>query len=91
MRAADIVTIKGRSHLRLSEHPVLLPPAVAGLIRRQAAEAGSRLPAPDGQYWLFPGRTAVRPLTAEALTRQLNRHGIRLRAGRTAALVDLAG
>ena len=32
-----------------------------------------------------------RPLTAQALTRQLNQHGIHLRAARTAALVDLAG
>ncbi len=91
MRTTDILTISGRSHLRLGEHPVLLPPAIAGLIRRQAAEAGSRPPAPGGNHWMFPGRTDLRPLTAQALTRQLNRHGIHLRAGRTAALVDLAG
>ena len=91
MRTTDILTISGRSHLRLGEHPVLLPPALAGLIRRQAAEAGSRPPAPGGNHWMFPGRTDLRPLTAQALTRQLNRHGIHLRAGRTAALVDLAG
>ena len=47
--------------------------------------------APDGTRWLFPGRVSVRPLTALAVTRQLNQHGIHLRAGRTAALVDLAG
>jgi hypothetical protein len=44
-----------------------------------------------GNQWLFPGRNSVRPLTAQALTRQLNRHGIHRRAGRTAALADLAG
>ena len=47
--------------------------------------------APDGTRWLFPGRASVRPVTALAVTRQLNQKGIHLRAGRTAALVDLAG
>ncbi len=91
LRTTDVLTISGRSHLRLGEHPVLLPPAMADLIRRQAAEADSRSAAPDGNRWLFPGRARLRPLTAQALTRQLNEHGIHLRAGRTAALVDLAG
>jgi hypothetical protein len=91
MRITDILTISGRSHLQLGQYPVLLPPAIAALIRRQAITANSLSAAPNGSQWLFPGRTAIRPLTAQALTRQLNLHGIRLRAGRTAALVDLAG
>lgn len=51
MRTTDTLTVSGRSHLRLGEHPVLLPPAIAGLIRRQAAEASSRPAAPDGSHW----------------------------------------
>ena len=91
VRAADVLTISGRSHLRLSEHPVLLPPAVARLISQQAETAAARPTAPDGTQWLFPGRASIRPVTALAMTSQLNRHGIHIRAGRTAALTDLAG
>jgi hypothetical protein len=91
LRAADVLTISGHSHLRLGEHPVLLPPAVDRLVGQQAKDAAARPPAPDGSRWLFPGRASVRPVTAVAVTRQLNQHGIHVRAGRTAALVDLAG
>ena len=46
---------------------------------------------PIGTGRLRRGHPGVRPLTALAVTRQLNQHGIHVRAGRTAALVDLAG
>ena len=91
LRAADVLTISGRVHLRLGQHPVLLPPAVASLLGQQVTNSADQPTAPDGTRWLFPGRVSVRPVTALAVTRQLNQHGIRLRAGRTAALVDLAG
>ena len=91
MRTADVLDISGRSHLRLGKHPVLLPPAAARLVGQQATNAAVQLAGPDGTLWLFPGRTGLRPLTALAVTRQLNQHGIHVRAGRTAALVDLAG
>ena len=57
----------------------------------RSGPCGRLSPPRPGYHWLFPGRAAVRPLTAQALTRQLNQHGIHLRAARTAALVDLAG
>jgi hypothetical protein len=41
--------------------------------------------------WLFPGQTGLRPLTPDGIVTHLNQHGIHLRAGRTAALIDLAG
>jgi hypothetical protein len=88
LRATDVLDIGGRSHLRLGKHPVLLPPAVARLVGQQAT-AAAQSAAPDGTLWLFPGRVGLRPLSALAMTRQLNQHGIHLRAGRTAALVDL--
>jgi len=91
MRTADVLDISGRNHLRLGDRPVLLPPAVARLIGQQATTATARPATPDGSWWLFPGRASVRPLTSLAVTRQLNQNGIYLRAGRTAALVDLAG
>ena len=57
----------------------------------EATIAAAQPAAPDGTRWLFPGRASVRPLTALAVTRQLNHYGIHLRAGRTAALVGRAG
>ena len=91
LRDTDILTISGRSHLRLGKHPALLPPAVARLAGQQATAAAAKPAAPNGTRWLFPGRASVRPVTALAVTRQLNQHGIHVRAGRTAALAELAG
>jgi hypothetical protein len=90
LRTTDVLDISGRRHLRLGKHPVLLPPAIARLIGQQAT-AAAQPTAPHGTGWLFPGRASIRPVTALAVTRQLNQHGIHIRAGRTAALVDLAG
>jgi hypothetical protein len=91
VKATDLPAISGHSHLRLGEHPFLLPPAVARLIGQQATAAAARPPAPDGTRWLFPGRASVRRLTALAATRPLSQHGIHVHAGRAAAFVDLAG
>lgn len=91
LRISDVVTVNGRCHLRLGQHPVLLPPAIARLIRDQAAAAAARPAAPGGSRWLFPGQTGLRPVTPLAAVTHLNSHGIHVRAGRTAALIDLAG
>jgi hypothetical protein len=63
LRTRDVVTINGRCHIHLGEHPVLLPPALASLIGQQLAAAAARPAAPDGSHWLFPGATGIRPLT----------------------------
>ena len=70
---------------------MLLPPAIANLIRQQAAQAASQPTAAEAKDWLFPGRTGIRPVTAHTLNARINQHGIRIRDGRTAALIDLAG
>jgi hypothetical protein len=91
LRTTDIVTVNGRPHMQLGRHPVLLPPAIAALVSQQAAQA---TPQPEGaatKNWLFPGRAGIRPLTAPALNQRINQQGIRIRDGRTAALVELAG
>ncbi len=43
-----------------------------------------------GRPWLFPGQPGLRPITSAAILTRLNRRGIHIRAGRTAALIDLA-
>jgi hypothetical protein len=91
LRTTDIVTINGRAHMRLGRHPVLLPPAIAALISRQAAQAAPQPGGAEAKNWLFPGRGGIRPLTSNTLNHRINRHGIRIRDGRTAALADLAG
>ncbi len=57
------------------------------------ASRRSRFPAghPGREPLAVPERRGGPPRRCTVLTRQLNRHGIRLRAGRAAVLIDLAG
>ena len=91
LRISGLVTISGRCHLQLAQHPVLVPPAIARLLREQAAAAAPRPAAPEAGPWLFPGQTGLRPVIPPAIAARLNQHGVHVRAGRTAALTDLAG
>lgn len=91
LEVGDVITINGRCHLKLDQHPVLLPPAIARLIRQQATAAAAQPAAPGSSQWLFPGRSGLRPFTPLAAVTRLNGNGIYIRAGRTAALIDLAG
>jgi hypothetical protein len=45
---------------------------------------------PDAGRWLFPGQSGLRPVPPAGIVTHLNRNGIHVRAGRTAALIDLA-
>ena len=87
---ADVATISGRCHLRLGQHPVLVPPAIARLLHDQAATAATQPTAPETGPWLFPGQPGLRPSTTAAILTHLNQRGIQIRAARTAALIDLA-
>jgi hypothetical protein len=90
LRTTDIIMSDDRPHLLLGSHPMLLFPAVASLISQQAAQAAASQPAgPEARNWLFPGRDGLRP--SASLGTVINRHGISIRDGRRAALVDLAG
>ena len=91
LHIADVATISGRCHLRLGQHPVLVPPAIARLLRQQAATAATQPTAPEASRWVFPGQPGLRPVPPAAIVTHLNQHGIHIRAGRTAALIDLAG
>jgi hypothetical protein len=92
LRLDDVVTVSGRCHLRLGSHPVLVPPAIARLLREQANVAAVQPSASvAGSAWLFPSQSGPRPVTAKTIVTHLNKHGVQVRAGRTAALIDLAG
>ena len=91
LHISDLATISGRCHLRLGQHPVLVPPAIARLLNEQAATAATRPAAPEASPWLFPGQPGLRPVRPAAIVTHLNQHGIHIRAARTAALIDLAG
>jgi hypothetical protein len=69
-----------------------VPPAIARLLREQADVAAVQPSASvAGSAWLFPSQSGPRPITAKTIVSHLNKHGIYVRAGRTAALIDLAG
>ncbi|MGI8446204.1 MAG: hypothetical protein ACR2MP_03245 [Streptosporangiaceae bacterium] len=69
-----------------------MPPAIARLLGEQADVAAVQPSASvAGSAWLFPSQSGPRPVTAAKIINHLNRHGIYVRAGRTAALIGLAG
>ncbi|WP_329402957.1 hypothetical protein OG523_01625 [Streptomyces virginiae] len=45
----------------------------------------------DNPLWLFPGAFPRRPMDGVSITARLNRIGVRARAGRNTALIELAG
>jgi hypothetical protein len=91
---ADQVTDNGgHTYLVMNEHPLLLPPRLAGLLRRLASTPPPRLIVPHGltgPRWLFPGRVPGQPIGNRALSDRLNRHGITVRIARNGALAALA-
>ena len=83
-----------RTYLRLAQHKLLLPPALATLLHRQKKQATSvsviHRSHPAGPAWLFPGGFPGRP-ASDAIYRRLRQHGIpHARRARSAALITLA-
>ena len=79
--------------LLLGRHPVLLPPRLAGLLRRLAEQPRPRPQlsrSSPGPRWLFPGMVPGKPISTHGMTQKLGRHGITVRAARNAALAALA-
>jgi len=91
---ADQVRQDGRhTYLRAGQHPVLLPPRLADLLRRLAEQPQPRpllAQAQPGPRLLFPGMIPGRPISTHAMTQKLGRHGITVRAPRNTALAALA-
>lgn len=81
------------TYLLAGQHPVLLPPRLADLLRRLAEQPHPRpllAQAQPGPRMLFPGMVPGRPISAHAMTQKLGRHGITVRAARNGALAALA-
>jgi hypothetical protein len=91
------------SRLVLAQHAVPLLPPLAALIAQLAAQPGQRRTAPnDRPVWLFRGRYpgrlvpvgalrySDRPMSVGALRLLLNEHGIRAKAVRVTACLNLA-
>jgi hypothetical protein len=90
----DITTTNdGDTAITIGAKPIPLPPRLATLVTRLAAEARSpsTLRNPNPRPWLFPGRPPTRPTSPSAFSRILHQHGITPHVGRNAALIDLAG
>ena len=94
LRADDVSRQGDRTYLNLGTHPLLLPPAVASLLDRQASQAISvtvlHRSNPTGPAWLFPGGFPGRP-AHDVLYRKLRQHIPHIRRSRSAALINLAG
>jgi ribosomal protein L40E len=81
------------TYLTVDQHPVLLPPSLAALLR-MAAQAQSQSALGRSQprvQWLFPGsRSPGRHVASGTLGRRLRQHGIEARSTRNTALLALA-
>lgn len=93
LRADQLTRRGGHSYLALGAHPLLLPPAVADLLDRQARHAVSvtvlHRSNPAGPPWLFPGGLPGRP-ARDVLYRKLRAAIPHIRRSRSAALINLA-
>lgn len=78
--------------LALGVEPLSVPEPLAVLIRElvRTRRGYAALGHTDAHAWLFPGARASRPMSAQHLGTRLNRIGVRGRAGRNSALMDLA-
>ena len=87
-------TAGDRSFLRTGQHPLLLPPKLADLLKCLAAapHTRSRLAASgNSSRWLFPGLTPGRPASQSSIQVKLRGLGLVARPARNAALIALAG
>ena len=82
----------GDTYLMLGEHELLLPPVLADLLTQLPRPArGSTLSGVKTEHrLLFPGRTPHRAIDPEHFANRLKQRGIRPRAGRNTALIQLA-
>ncbi|GAB2711476.1 hypothetical protein [Kitasatospora kifunensis] len=89
----DLQNRQGDDYLTIAGTALLIPPAVAEVIRTQLAHRPPHTAAAEGaqRTWLFPGRNTGRPVTTDALTRRLRRHGIDPRLVRNTAMAAWAG
>jgi hypothetical protein len=83
---------RGRASLTTGRTPIPLPAWLTELIDQLATQTPHAALSPDERTarLLFPGRPPSRPVTANSLTRRLNRHGFTATPARNTALLALA-
>ena len=93
LRADDMARRDDQTYLDLGPQPLLVPPAVAPLLDRQARHTTSvtvlHRSNPTGPAWLFPGGSSGRPARG-ALVDKLRATIPHIRRSRSAALVTLS-
>ena len=93
LRADDIARRDGQTYLNLGAEPLLVPPAVAALLDRQARHATSvtvlHRSNPTSPAWLFPGGFPGRSARG-SLYNKLRAAIPHIRRSRSAALITLA-
>jgi hypothetical protein len=96
-RIAALTTTQVTRHddgvtIQLGEHHVPVPDPLSSLLLTLIADGKpyTGIGTPPGQEWLFPGLLPGRPITPARLADRLRALGIPARAGRRAALTDLA-
>ncbi len=85
---ADRVVIRFNGGARIELPEPLAGHARAAIAGRRPAPSKANLPTDAG--WLFPGKVPGRPITAQGLSHQLARHGVRAEALRLTALYQFA-
>ncbi len=93
LTSQDIQQRGDHHYLALSQHPVLLPPALASLLlqlRDNATPVSTLGRAVTSRAWLFPGRHPGTHRDGAAFTTVLATYGFDVRPSRTAALMALA-
>jgi hypothetical protein len=83
----------GTTAVRFARHDVEIPEPLAGLVVTLTATGRGGhvgIASPATTPWLFPGHLPGRPITASRLGARLAPLGIDARAGRRAALIQLA-
>ncbi|BCW42740.1 hypothetical protein StoSoilB3_42750 (plasmid) [Arthrobacter sp. StoSoilB3] len=88
IRRRDVTIAGNTTRISLGKDPIELPDAIGSLVRRLVA--ATEISATSDSIWLMPGRRPGRHLTTTAMSAPLRRQGINLRAGRSAALINLA-
>ncbi len=97
-RIAALTTSQVTSHaekgvtIRLGQHDVPVPQQIGELLLTLVADGKpyTGIGTPPDRKWLFPGLLPGRPITSARLAERLRALGIPARAGRRAALTDLA-
>jgi hypothetical protein len=87
-------TTERNVRLRLGRVPVELPEPLSDLVARLAADPPQPLSTATtgvARGWLFASKRIGQPMTSDHLMRRLRRIGVRPLAGRTGAILNLAG